>query len=86
MIIPKYKILPKFRTTRGHLTIYAFACGFMETFYIDEDNRVHLSLDGTWHIKGLTNGCHFWDVVDRADYKTARKCFNSWKKFIREAK
>lgn len=79
-------ILPKLRTTRGKLTIYAFKCGYMETFYIDEDNRVSLSLDGTWHIKGLTNGNRFWDVFDTEDYETARKCFNSWKKELRSKK
>lgn len=66
--------------------MYAFACGYLETFYIDEENRVHLSLDGTWHIKGFFNGTHFWEVFDRDEAKEARKYFNSWKRELRKAK
>lgn len=78
--------LPKFRTTRGELTVYAFACGYIEE-YNDSTNRVMLYLDGTWHIKWYHNGdIRVWNVFDRADYKKARKYFNSLKRNLRKAK
>jgi len=56
---------PKFYNKNGSLTIYSFACGYMETRDIDSNNRASLSLDGCWHVKGFLRGIHFWETFDK---------------------
>lgn len=67
------KIYPKCLTKRGTLTTYAFACGYVETNEIDNDNRATLQLDGKYHVKGFRQGIHFWEVFEPNELVKARK-------------
>lgn len=69
--------MSKFYTVRGNLTVYAFSCGHIEAYNINSNNYIQIFLDGTWHIKGIINEAHIWEVFDRKDTKAARKRFNA---------
>lgn len=40
---------PKFKTKTGLLTVYAFACGYVESFE-HNNRRMTLSKDGVYHV------------------------------------
>jgi len=56
----------KFRTKKGNLTPYAFACG-----YIEEKNGWRLFLDGCWHVRGHGKWVSFDTLAE------ARKFFSA---------
>lgn len=65
----------KFKNKDGSNTLYAFACGYIETKTIDDNNRAILELEGTFHVKGFKNGVHFWEVFERNELTKARKFY-----------
>lgn len=67
----------QFKTKRGHNTIYAFLCGYIEQKEIDQNNRATLELDCIWHVKGFRDGVHFWETFERNELPKARKFFNN---------
>ena len=55
---------PKFKTARGRLTPYSFACGYIERKGTG-DNRACLEQEhGVYHVKGFKNGVRFWETFD----------------------
>lgn len=51
---------PKFYKKNGQLTAYGLACGYIETFELDSENRVSLFREhNVYHIKGFIKGKHF---------------------------
>lgn len=59
---PKTEPKDLFHDSRGRLTPYAFACGYIQEFSHD-GNVVHLYKDGCWHVKAYDSGGDriFWD-------------------------
>lgn len=72
----------KFNNKNGSLTRYGFACGYIENYEKDDDNRVSLSFDCIFHIKGFLNGEHFWECLDNDQLQKARKMYISFCKKI----
>ena len=67
-----------FRTKAGKLTRYAFACGYIEQYENDDDNRLTLLREpNDYHVKGFINGKHTWEVFELV--KDARKFISSTK-------
>jgi hypothetical protein len=64
----------RFNNKNGTLTRYAFACGYIEQKETIS-NRVSLSLDGVYHVKGLINNQRVWECFDKLT--DARKFYNS---------
>ena len=69
-----------FKTKRGLNTMYAFACGYIEQWEMDADNRATLELDSIFHVKGFLCGVRFWEVFKRNELKKARQFFASIKR------
>jgi len=56
---------PRFVSSRGFLTPYAFGCGDVEV-YEEGDNRLTLSREpNDWHVKGFIDGKHVWEIFER---------------------
>ena len=67
----------KFKTKKGQLTRYALSCGYVEQIDLGNYNRVTMSLEPNgFHFKGFVNGVHFWDILEDATIKEARKYYN----------
>ncbi len=71
---------PKFYTAKGWLTVYALACGYLETndTYNTGKIRIWMALDGACYaVRGFENGHDggrlFWDCFDTLP--EARKAF-----------
>lgn len=58
----------KLRNKDGSLSMYAFACG-----YIEVSNGVTLFKDGCWHVRWWRDGSRHWESFDL--YREARNCF-----------
>jgi len=65
----------KLKTKRGKNTMYAFACGYIEQWEKDANNRATLELDSIFHVKGFLHGVRFWEVFERNELKKARQFF-----------
>ena len=57
-------ITPKFRTARGRLTPYSFACGYVERKGSGDNRAVLEQEHGVYHVKGFQNGAHFWETFN----------------------
>jgi hypothetical protein len=59
---PEPEVKDPFHDSRGRLTPYAFACGYVQKFNHD-GIEVQLYKDGNWHVKAFdqANGRLFWD-------------------------
>lgn len=56
--------MSKFHNKNGSLTVYAFACGYVEEYKID-DTTLSLFQDGVWHVQGRNdNGRFVWESFD----------------------
>lgn len=68
--------MPKFRTTRGRLTSYAFACGYIEQKE-NENVRTELYKDGCYHVRQFDKSYNrrLWECFD--GLQEARKFYNS---------
>jgi len=71
---------PKFKTSKGLLTMYALACGYMEVSRgYGKSGTIDISmyLDGCFHVRGYSpkEGRLFWDCFDTLP--EARKSFFS---------
>jgi hypothetical protein len=70
---------PKFRDSRGRLTAYSFACGYIEESVVG-GVRVILSKDGCWHVEGREDDTGFrlfWETfgtMAKARLWYDRKC------------
>jgi len=71
------------KTAKGHISVYGFRCGYIESYHRDDNNYITLSLEGTWHIQGYIEGVWVWEVEDRWETKAARKLYNSFVKSIK---
>ena len=69
----------KFYNKNGSLTMYAFACGYIERKTVGQ-NTIDLFKDGCWHVQARNNnqGRYLWECFDTLTQ--ARKCFNQQKK------
>ena len=56
----------KFHNANGTLTMYSFACGYVERYGKEEFPRARISREPNgWHVKGFNfNGGHFWEIFD----------------------
>jgi hypothetical protein len=72
----------KFRNKNGSLTVYAFACGYIET----SREGVQLLKDGCWHVKfhDSEKGIHEWESFTHLT--EARKGFSKMRKQIKSKK
>lgn len=76
---------PKFKTKTGLLTVYAFACGYIEKF---EHDKKEVTLDmehGVFSVKAYDHNkgeriC--WENFERNELKKARKFYNQIKRQI----
>jgi hypothetical protein len=64
----------KFNNKDGSLTKYAFLCGYIEK-KTNGENRISLSLDSIYHVKGMINGSRLWECFD--NLTQARKFYKS---------
>lgn len=72
---------PKFRTTRGRLTAYAMACGYVASAWAGRVNVNLWQAHGTYHVRAHDHGNRrrvFWDSFStlgaaRRRYDLARK-------------
>lgn len=64
----------RFNNKDGSLTQYALMCGYIEKKESNND-RLSLSLDGVYHVKGLIDNQRVWECFDRLT--DARKYYKS---------
>lgn len=57
--------MTKFNNKNGTLTVYAFACGYVEEYKID-DTTLKLFQDGLWHVQGRSDtlGRFLWESFE----------------------
>lgn len=63
-----------FNNKNGSLTKYAFLCGYIEQKETML-NRLSLSLDGVYHVKGFVNNKRIWETFEKLT--DARKFYKS---------
>jgi hypothetical protein len=74
----------KFKNKNGSLTIYSFACGYIERF-IHNNIQVDLYLDGCWHVRAHDFNKHqrlTWESVPTLTQ--ARRYFSSIKQEVKQ--
>ena len=56
----------KFRNANGTLTMYSFACGYVERYGKKEFPRATISREpNEWHVKGFDRDeSHFWEIFN----------------------
>jgi hypothetical protein len=64
----------RFNNTDGSLTRYAFNCGYIEQKE-NNQNRLSLSLDGVYHVKGFVGNQRVWESFEKLT--DARKYYKS---------
>lgn len=67
-----------FKNKDGSLTLYAFACGYIQ---ICPKTGVSLAKDGCWHIKYYENGERYWECED-----TLTEAGKHFKRKVKEVK
>jgi len=68
----------KFKNKNGSLTMYAFACGYIQS----SKEGVRLYKDGCWHVTGeVENGWQCFDTLSEA-----RKGFSQMRKEVKNLK
>lgn len=80
---------PKFRNKDGSLTVYAFACGYIEKEFGEDykgSNWVELYLDGLWHVRGFSEGVRFWYSFDMGNLRKARQLYRRLRSLKRKGK
>jgi len=72
----------KFKNKNGSLTVYSFACGYIEV----SKEGVQLSKDGCWHVTfhDSENGHHFWETFTLLS--EASKGFSKMRKTVKNLK
>jgi hypothetical protein len=55
----------KFHNKEGNLTMYSFACGYVERYEDGEDRLTLFREPGGWQVKGFVGGVHIWESFDR---------------------
>lgn len=83
---------PKFRNADGTLTVYAFGCGYIESFTLDgneyygtNEPGVALYRDGLWHVKAHSKphgNERVWSVFE--SLTDARKAFRRYRSAIKK--
>ena len=69
--------LSKFHNKDGNLTMYSFACGYVERYEDGDDRLTLLREPNDWHVKGFIDGVHVWESFER---------LSDARKFCRKAK
>jgi hypothetical protein len=63
--------ISQFHDKNGDLTVYSFACGYVEK-YEKGENRLTISKEpNDWHVKGFLDEMHVWESFEKL--KDARK-------------
>lgn len=77
----------KFHKSNGELTMYAFGCGYVQSFtedgseyYGTRQDGVALSRDGVWHVRFRIDGEAHWFTFD--EYSDARTVWIGVKQYI----
>ena len=73
---------PKFYNKNGDLSVYSFACGYIQKFN-HENGVVELHKDGCWHIKLYDSSGDRIEWLAYDSLTIARKQFNLFKTLIK---
>ena len=57
---------PKFHNANGTITMYSFACGYVERYGASDYPRATICREpNDWHVKGFTaDQAHFWEIFE----------------------
>jgi hypothetical protein len=53
-----------FHNKNGTLSMYSFACGYLEKYENGEDRLTIMREPGNWQVKGFLNGVHVWESFE----------------------
>lgn len=80
---------PKFKKANGELTMYAFACGYVQAYTEDGTEYYGTSRDGTalykegavWSVRIRVDGVAYWHTFDT--YTEAREAWGKARAYIK---